>query len=130
MVLQYLSSNMIGNSNEETNSQHKLLLIDTQVLRIYKDFANASSANIKFPKTHFSRMVQLGWFLGRVLGQLLKTDLPLIRIVHKPLAKNVLITLWINSSSIRKRCSYSAEYFWIKNYIDNFKTKNWIILWK
>ena len=60
MVLQYLSSNMIGNSNEGTNSQHKLLLTDTQVLRIYKDFANASSANIKFPKTHFSRMVQLG----------------------------------------------------------------------
>ena len=43
-----LSSNLIGNSNDETNFPHKLLLTDTQVSDVYKAFANGSSANIKF----------------------------------------------------------------------------------
>ena len=36
-------------------------------------------------------MKQSGGFLGRLLGPLLKTGLPLIKNVIKPLAKNVLI---------------------------------------
>ena len=38
-------------------------------------------------------MIQSGGFLGRLLGPLLKTGLPLIKNVIKPLAKSVLITL-------------------------------------
>ena len=38
-------------------------------------------------------MVQLGGFLGKLLGPLLKTGLPLIKSVMKPLAKSVLIPL-------------------------------------
>ena len=38
-------------------------------------------------------MVQLGGVLGRLFGQLLKTDLSLIRNVLKPLAKRVLLPL-------------------------------------
>ena len=38
-------------------------------------------------------MVELGAFLGRILGPLLKTGLPLMKNVLKPLAKSVLITL-------------------------------------
>ena len=49
---------MIGNSNDETNFSHKLL-INTQVLKSCKGFANGSSANIKFSKTELSKMVQL-----------------------------------------------------------------------
>ena len=45
-----LSSNLIGNSNGETNFPHKLLLTNTQVSKIRKAFANGSSANIKFSK--------------------------------------------------------------------------------
>ena len=45
-----LSSNLIGNSNDETNFIHKLLLNDTQVSKICKAFANGSSANIKYSK--------------------------------------------------------------------------------
>ena len=41
-----LSSNLIGNSNDETSFQHKLT--NTQVSKIRKAFANGSSANIKF----------------------------------------------------------------------------------
>ena len=43
-----LSSNLIGNSNNETNFPHKLLLTNTQVSKIRKAFGNGSSANIKF----------------------------------------------------------------------------------
>ena len=38
-------------------------------------------------------MIQWGRFLGRLLGPLLKTGLPIIKNVIKPLAKSVLIPL-------------------------------------
>ena len=38
-------------------------------------------------------MIQSGGFLGRLLGPLLKTGLPIIKNVIKPLAKSVLIPL-------------------------------------
>ena len=38
-------------------------------------------------------MIQWGGFLGRLIGPLLKTGLPLIKNVIKPLAKNFLIPL-------------------------------------
>ena len=37
-----LSSNLIGNCNDDTNFSHKLLLTNTQVSRIHKSFANAN----------------------------------------------------------------------------------------
>ena len=46
-----LSSNIIGDSNDENNFPHKLLLTNAQVLRLRKAFANSSSANIKLSKT-------------------------------------------------------------------------------
>ena len=49
-----LSSNLIGNCNDETNFPHKLLLTHTQVSKIRKAFANGSLANIKFSKTQLS----------------------------------------------------------------------------
>ena len=53
-----LSSNLIGSSNDETNFPHKLLLTNMQVSKIRKAFANGSSANITFSKTHLSKMIQ------------------------------------------------------------------------
>ena len=55
-----LSSNVVGDSYDDTNFPDKLLLTNTQVSRIRKAFANASSANISFSKTQLSNMVQLG----------------------------------------------------------------------
>ena len=47
-----LSSNMIGNPNDETKFPHKLLLLtNTQVANLHKAFANNSPVNIKLPKT-------------------------------------------------------------------------------
>ena len=90
---------MIGGSNDETNFPHKLLLTDRQVLSIRKSFADNSSANIKLSKTQLSKMVQSGGFLGKLLGPLLKTGLPLIKNVIKPLAKSVLIPLGLTAAA-------------------------------
>ena len=82
---------MIGDN--ETNFSHKLLLTNRQVSNLRKAFANHLSADIKLSKTQLSKMIQSGGFLGRLLGPLLKTGLPLIKNVIKPLAKIVLIPL-------------------------------------
>ena len=44
-------------------------------------------------------MIQSGGFLSRLLGPLLKTGLPLIRNVIKPLAKSVLIPLGLTAAA-------------------------------
>ena len=63
-----------------------MLLSNTQVSRLRKAFANGSSANIKLSKTQLHKIGQSGGFLGRILGPLLKTGMPLIKNVLKPLA--------------------------------------------
>ena len=69
-VILSLSSNMIANSNNETNFPHKLLLTNKQVSRICKAFASGSLANIKFSKTLFSKMIQLVGFVGERIASL------------------------------------------------------------
>ena len=58
-----LSSNLIGNSNDEIIFLHKSLLTDPHISKIRTAFANISSANIKFSKIQLSKMVQLRRFL-------------------------------------------------------------------
>ena len=82
-VLLRLSSNMIGDN--ETNFHHKLLT-NRQVSNLRKAFGNHLSADIKLSKTRLSKMIQLGGFLGRLLGPLLKTGLPLIKNIIKPIS--------------------------------------------
>ena len=76
---------MIGNSDDETNFQHKLLLTNRKVANLCKTFANYLSTDIKLSKTQLSKMIKLGGFLGRLLGPLLKTGLPLMKNVIQPL---------------------------------------------
>ena len=58
-----ISSNVTGNSNDESNFRHKLLWTDTQVSqKTRKAIANGLSANIKFSKTQLSEMIQSGGF--------------------------------------------------------------------
>ena len=94
-----LSPSMIGDSNDKTNFPHELLLTDRQVSSICKTFANNSSVDIKFSKTQLSKLIQPGGFLGKLLGPLLKTGLPLIRNVITPLAKSVLIPLGLTAAA-------------------------------
>ena len=44
-------------------------------------------------------MIQSGGYLGRLLGPLLKTGLPLIKILIKPLARSVLIPLGLTAAA-------------------------------
>ena len=88
---------MVGDS--ETNFPHKLLLSNRQVSNLRKAFANHLSVDIKLSITHLSKMIQSGGFLGRLLGPLLKTGLPLIKNVIKPLAKIVLIPLELTAAA-------------------------------
>ena len=73
-----LLSDMIGNSEDDTNFLHKLSLTNRQVSNLRKAFANHTSTNIKLSKSQLSKMRQLGGFLSRLLGPLLKIGLPLM----------------------------------------------------
>ena len=84
-VVLKLSSNMIGNSNDETNFPHELLLTNRQVANPHKAFANNSSTDIVLSKTQLSKVIQSRGFLSRLLGPLLKTGLPLTKSVLIPL---------------------------------------------
>ena len=86
---------MIGDN--ETNFLHKLLLTKRQVASIRKSFANHWSTDIKLSKSQLSKMIQSRGFLGRLLDPLLKTGLPLIENVTKPLAEDVLIPLGLTA---------------------------------
>ena len=90
---------MVGNSNDNTNFPHELLLTNRQVENIRKAFAKNTSTDIKLSKTQLSKMKQSGGFLGRLLGPLLKTGLPLMKSVIKPLAKSVLIPLGLTAAA-------------------------------
>ena len=88
-----LSSNMIG--DDEANFSHKLLLSNRQVANICKTFANYLSTYFKSSKTQISKMAQS----EGLLGSLLKTRLPLIKNVIKPLAKSVLIPIGLTAEA-------------------------------
>ena len=91
-----ISLNMVG--DDDTHFPHKLLLTNRQVENLRKAFDNKSSTSIKLSKTHLSKMVQSGRFLGRLLGLLLKIGLPLTKNVIEQLAKSVLIHLGLTAA--------------------------------
>ena len=69
-VVLRISSNMVSNSNNNTNFPHELLLTNRQVANIRKAFAKNTSIDIKLSKTQLSKMIQSGGFLGNLLGKL------------------------------------------------------------
>ena len=115
------SSNVVGDSNDENNFPHKLLLTNTQVSKLSKAFANNFSVNIKLSETQLNKIVESGGFLGRYLGPLLKAGLPLIEKVLKPLAKSVLITLGLTAAASETDTAIHKKNVWIRCYnINNF----------
>ena len=81
------------------NLPHELLLTTRQKTKIRNAFNNNTSADIKFSKTKINKIIQSSGFVGRLLGPLLKTGLPLIKNVIKPLAKSVLIPLGLTAAA-------------------------------
>ena len=98
-VVLRLSSNMIGNSDDNTNFPHELLLTNGQLANLRQAFSNRTSADIKLSKTQLSKMIQSGGFLGRLLGPLIRTGLPLMKSVIKSLAKSVLVPLGLTAAA-------------------------------
>ena len=92
-VVLILSSNMI--SDDETN----LSLNNRQVVNLRKAFVDKSTNDIKSSKTQICKMIQSGRFLGRLIRPLLKTGLPLIKNVIKPLPKIVLVLLGLTAAA-------------------------------
>ena len=90
---------MIGNSDHKINFLHELLLTNRQVANLRKSFANNLSTDIKLSKTQISKVIQSEGFLRRLLGLLLKTRLPQIKSVIKPLARNALIPLGLTAAA-------------------------------
>ena len=81
------------------NLPHELLLTTRQKTKIRNAFNNNTSTNIKLSKAQINKIIQSGGFLGKLLGPLLKTGLPLIKNVIKPLAKSVLIPLGLTTAA-------------------------------
>ena len=94
---------MIGNSDNETNVPHKLLLTNKQVASIFTILANYLSADIKLTKIQLFKIAQSGEFLGRFLGPLLKIGLPVTKNVLQPIGKVVLISFGLVAASASRR---------------------------
>ena len=78
---------------------HELLLTARQKTKLRNSFNNNMSTDLKLSKAQFSKIIQSGGFLGRLLDPLLKTGLPLMKNVIKPLAKSVLIPLGLTAAA-------------------------------
>ena len=81
------------------NLTHELLLTARQKTKIRNTFNNNTSTDLKLSKAQISKIIQSGRFLGRLIGPLLKTGLPLIKHVIKPLTKSALIPLGLTAAA-------------------------------
>ena len=91
-VVLRLSSNVIGNSVDEINFPQSYL-----------------STDVKLSKTQSSKMSQSVGFLGRLSGPLLKTGLPLIKNLTKPLAKSALNPLGLMQQHQQQMREYTKK---------------------
>ena len=83
----------------ENNLPHELLLTIRQITKLRNAIENNMSTDIKLCKAQISKTIQSAGFLGKLLGPLIKTGLPLIKNVIKPLAKSVLIPLGLTAAA-------------------------------
>ena len=77
---------------------HELLLTTRQKTKLRNAFNNNMSTDLKLSKAQISKIVQSGGFLGWLIGPLLKTGIPFIKNVIKPLAKSILIPLGLTAA--------------------------------
>ena len=100
---------------------HELLLTTRQKRKIRNSFNNTMSTDLKLSKAQISKIIQSGGFLGRLLGRLLKTGLPLIKNVIKPLAKSVLIPLGQTAAASAADAGIHKKYSDLERHFNNFK---------
>ena len=119
-----LSSNVVGDSNDENNFPHNLLSTNTQVSTIRWVFANSSLGYIKLSKTQLRKKGQSRGFLGKLLGLLLKTELPLMRNVLKPVAKSVFIPLGLTAAASPTDAAICKKNVWVWSGMTTLKILN------
>ena len=78
---------------------HELLLTARQKTKTRNAFNNSMSTDFKLSKAQINKIIQSGGFLSKLLGPILKTGLPLIKNVIKPLAKSVLFPLGLTAAA-------------------------------
>ena len=80
------------------------------------------STDIQLSKAQIKKIIQSGEFLGKFLGPLLKTGLPLLKSVIKPLG---LLGLTAASSAtdagVKKNNKKTRFWIYFKNNFNNFK---------
>ena len=82
------------------NVPDELLLTTRQATKLRNAIEDNMSTDIRLSKAQISKIIQSGGFLGKILGQLLKTRLPLLKLIIKPLG---LLGLTAASSAIEAR---------------------------
>ena len=113
----------VKNFNKE-DLPHELLLTTRLTTKLSNAINNNMSNDIKLSKVQIKEIIQSGGFLGKLLGPLLKTGLPLLQSVVKPLG---LLGLTAASSAIDagiKKKNKKKTRFWIyfkNNNFNNFK---------
>ena len=103
---------------------HELLLTTRQITKLRNAIEDNMSTDIKLSKAQISKIIQSGGFLGKLLGLLLKTGLPLIKNVIKPSAKSVLIPLGLTAAASATDAGIQKKKTWFWN--NNFKMKKWV----
>ena len=79
------------------NLPHELFLTQRQITKLRNNIEHNLQTDIKLSKAQISKIIQSGGFLGKLFGPLLKTGLPLLKSVIKPLG---LLALTDASSAI------------------------------
>ena len=94
----------------ENNLPHELLLTIRQTTKVRNAIENNMSTDIKLSKAQISKIIQSAGFLGKLLGPLIKTGLPLIKIVIKPLTKSILIPLGLTAAASAADAGIQKKY--------------------
>ena len=91
---------------------HELLLTTRQKTKLRNSFNNNMPTDLKLSKAQISKIIQSGEFLGRLFGPLLKTGLPLIKKVIKPIAKSLLIPLGLIAAASAAGAGIHKKILW------------------
>ena len=92
------------------NLPHELLLTTTQTTKLRNATENNMPTDIQLSKAQISKIIQSGGFLGKLRSLLLKTGLPLIKNVIKPLANSALIPLGLTAAASAADAGIQKKY--------------------
>ena len=91
------------------NLPHELLLTTWQTIKLRNAIENNMPTDIKLSKAQIFEIIQSGGFLSKLLDPLLKTGLPLLKSVIKPLG---LSGLTAASSAVDADVQKKNTWFW------------------